>query len=384
MRIVTWVMAIVLAAGGIAWAFYYTNESDAAQMGGPPQIAPMVVVEPVKRDDLEKIIHFSATVEPADSVTLLPKLSGHLKRFVVDLGDRVEQGDVVAEIYDDEFKQRERQAQANLEFANARLERAKINLSSAQRELKRTRDGRTGGLSTEQDLDAAESAVGTAQADVELAKAEITRAQAALEESGLDVANTIIRAPISGYVDKRRVDAGALVSPQTPLCTIVSIDPAKVIVNIPETSIQLARVNQKTHIEIGNVFTVVMEGEVTRVAPTVDLATRTVSVEITVPNDKNRLRPGMSADVSFVAGRASDALIVPEQALTRGLEETTVFKVVDEIAIRTPVEVGVVANSRAEIKSGLEEGDLIVVNGNFLVENSKPVRYPAILSEGDQ
>ena len=122
----------------------------------------------------------------------------------------------------------------------------------------------------------------------------------------------------------------------------------------------------------------------TRVAPTVDLATRTVAVEITIPNEKNRLRPGMSADVAFVAGRATDALIIPEQALTRGAEETTVFKVVDEIAIRTPVEVGVVANSRAEIRSGLEEGDLIVVNGNFLVENNKPVRYPAIPSEGDQ
>lgn len=378
MKIVTWLAALVVAGGAIAWAFYYTQDTNAAPAGGPPRIAPMVQVQVVERGDLEKVVRYSATVEPVESIVILPKLSGHLAKFSVDLGDEVSKGEVIAEIDDAEFQQRELQAAANLEFAKARLDRAKIDLQSAERELKRTKDARTGGITTEQDLDAAESDVATARADIEVARAEVTRAEAAHNETAINLENTIIRAPIDGYVDKRRVDAGALVSPNTPLCTIVRLDPAKIVVNIPEPSIQLARVGTETNIEIGNVFTIRLKGKVTRVAPTVDLATRTVEVEISIPNSDKRLRPGMSADVSFIAGRATDAIIVPEQALIRGDEAITVNVVEGGVAKRREVEIGVSANGMAEVRKGLDEGEIIVVQGNFMVEDGRPVRYPGL------
>lgn len=375
-------MAIVLAVGGVGWAFYYTRESDTVQgFSGPPRVAPMIEVARVARDDIEKVVHFSATVEPDEIVVVLPKISGQIEEFVVDLGDSVQQGDVIAIIDSAEIKQRELQAEASLELSKARLNRSNIALQSAQRELQRTRDARTGGLTTEQDLDAAQSTVATATADIGLARAEITRAEAALEEARLDLANAIIRAPISGFIDKRRLDTGALVSPTTPLCTVVRLDPAKIIVNIPETSMQLARTGTKANIEVGNVFTISMEGEITRVAPTVDLATRTLTVEITVPNKNDRLRPGMSADVSFIAGRATNALVVAEEALIRGKDYIAVHRVVDDIAHKVKVDLGVVANGRAEVRSGIEEGDLIVVKGNFLVEDEGPVRYPPLTGD---
>jgi membrane fusion protein (multidrug efflux system) len=204
--------------------------------------------------------------------------------------------------------------------------------------------------------------------------AEVARARASLNEAEINLENTRITTQMDGYVDKRRVDPGALVSPTTPLCTIVKTNPAKVVVNVPEHDIGLLKVGGLALVQVG-VDSAQYQGEIGRIAPTIDVATRTAMAEVIVPNESGELRPGMYADVLLVAGEKTDALVVPEEALIRRNGQVDVIRVIDGVAQTTPVELGIVGEGRAEILEGLKQGDLVVTKGQYVVKDGDRVRY---------
>jgi RND family efflux transporter MFP subunit len=332
-----------------------------------------VEVVTVGRGPIRESVRYYGSVEAYESVTILPKVTGILETIAFDVGDRVSKGDLIATIDDAEFLQRLEQAKANLKLAEARLERSRINLASAEREFARSEALVTEGLVPEQQLDLARVERDAARADVDLAEAEVVRARAALDEAQINYDNTRIVAALSGYVDKRRVDPGTLVSPSTPLCTIVTIDPAKVVLNVPESDISLLQIGRPAVVKVSGAASK-HEGRIERVAPTVDAATRTTMAEIIVPNAVGALRPGMYADVVLVAREKSDALIVPEDALVRGNGQTSVLRVVDGTARASRVRLGIIGDGRAEVLEGIEEGDVIIVKGQYLVDDGDRVR----------
>jgi len=370
----TAVIMVVMAAAGIGGALYYTSETDAVPTDTRPKLAPNVAVHRAFIGDIRRTVQYTATIEPEDSVTVLPKVTGQLQSFEVDLGDFVEKEQVIARIESAEFEQRVKQAEANLKLAQASLDRSIIEREAAAREYRRYENASREGVSTEQELDTAQSELEKSEANVVLAEAEVARAESALEEAKLNLANTIIRAPLTGQIDKRRVDEGALVSANSPLCDIVNINPAKVVVNVPESEIALAVVGGRTFIDVPRADLNV-GGRIDRVAPTVDMATRTATVEITIPNDNGRLLPGMSADVTFVAGEVEDVLIIPEEAILRDTDSLAVNRVEDGRVIRTPIQLGLASKGYAQVTSGLDEGDLVIVRGNFMVEDGDEVEY---------
>jgi len=372
-KAVTGIVAVALAAAGIGWAIYTTRATEALSQR-PDVIPTMVDVARASAGPIQKTVRYVATVEAAESVTILPKVTGILDSIHVDLGDHVEKGQLIAKVVDEEFIQRLKQAQANLELAEAQLARSRINLGVAEREKKRTESASSQGLTTEKELDTAVAGLDTAKADVTLAEAEVSRAKAALEEAQINVQNTQIVSPMTGTIDKRRVDAGSLVSPSTPICTVVRSSPAKIIVNVPESEIYLAQTGTTTLVDAAGV-TNVIRGQVDRVSPTVDMSTHTTEVEISVPNEDGALRPGMSADVTFVARQKQAALLIPESALLRSNNSLDVLRIDGDIVKRIPVRAGISSEGKVEVLDGLEEGDLVVVKGQFLVEDGDPVRY---------
>jgi RND family efflux transporter MFP subunit len=283
-------------------------------------------------------------------------------------------GELIATIDESEYTQRLDQARANLGLAEARLERSRINLKLAERELERVQSMADEGLTSDQQLDQVTSQRDGARADVQLAEADVTRARAAYDEARINFENTKILARLSGSVDKREVDAGTLVSPTTPLCTIVRTDPAKVVVNVPERDIGLLEIGGQAVVTAAAGM-VEVAGVVERISPTVDPATRTMLAEIVVPNASRALRPGMYADVTLLIEEKTDVVLVSEKALVRRDEATEVFRVDEGVAHATPVEVGIVADGVAEVRDGLTAGDMVVVRGQYLLNDGDPVRY---------
>jgi RND family efflux transporter MFP subunit len=371
-KLLTGFVAVALAATGIGFALNMTAGTQAG-LRRPPQTAPLVEVALVKAGAIRKEVTYVAAVRAEESVTITPKVTGVLRSVNVDLGDRVEEGETIALIDDEEFVQRVTQAEANLELAQARLQQSQIALRLATRERERTKTGNNQGLITEQELDAAVSALESSRANLSLAKAEITRAESQVKEAQINVKYTQIVAPLSGFIDKRRADPGALVSPNSPICTIVRTDPARIIVNIPESEVYLAEIGLSTIVNAPGLQAPI-DGRVNRVAPTVDMATGTIQVEISVQNSEGKLRPGLTAEVTFVARERSQTLLIHEESLLRDNDSVDVYRVVDDIARRVPVEIGIIGNKRAEVLAGLEEGDKIVVNGQFLLVDGTKVR----------
>jgi RND family efflux transporter MFP subunit len=332
-----------------------------------------VEVVTVGRGPIQESVRYVGSVEAYESVTILPKVTGILETIAFDVGDRVSKGDLIATIDDAEFLQRLEQAKANLKLAEARLQRSRINLASAEREFSRNEALVNEGLVPEQQLDLAAVERDAARADVDLAEAEVVRAHAAMDEAQINYENTRIVAPLSGYADKRRVDPGALVSPSTPLCTIVTIDPVKVVLNVPESDISLLQIGRPAAVSVSGAAAN-YEGRIERVAPTVDAATRTTMAEIIVPNNAGALRPGMYAEVVLITRDKSDALIVPEGALVRGNGQASVLRVVDGTARASRVTLGIIGEGRAEVLEGVEEGDVIIVKGQYLVDDGDRVQ----------
>jgi len=371
------VVIVALMAGAASLTAIRVKEkrsSKNAQSGPPTQLAVSVEVAKVGRGPVRETVRYVGSVEAYDSVTVLPKVTGILKSMKVDIGDAVSKGDLLATIDDAEFVQRVEQAKANLKVAQARLERNRINLLSAEREYARTEALVSDGLTPEQQLDLAAAQRDGASADVDFAVADVARTQAALSEAQINLENTRIAAQMSGYVDKRRVDAGTLVSPTTPLCTVVRTNPAIVVINVPENDISLLQVDGLAAVRVG-ADDVEYQGRVKRIAPTVDVTTRTILAELVVPNAEGALRPGMYADVLLVAREKADALVVPEEALMRLNGQTDVLRVVDDIARTTRVTLGIIGEGYAEVIDGLEEGELVVTRGQYVVKDGDPVRH---------
>ena len=374
------IIVLVLAVAGVAIGSVKLRSKDGLS-GSPPTSMPVmtkmaatVEVAEVERGPVRETVRYVGSVEAYESVTILPKVTGILETIKVNIGDKVSKGDLIATIDDADFAQRLEQVKANLKLAQAQQERSHINLDSAKREFERTEALVQGGLVPEQQLDLAAAQRDGAQADVDLAEATVNRAQAALDEAKINFDNTRIAARLSGYIDKRRVDPGALVSPTTPLCNIVKTDPAKVVINVPENDVPLLEVGRSAVVKVGG-GSVEYKGQIERIAPTVDVATRTTVTEIAVSNAEGALRPGMYSDVFMVVRERSDALIVPEEALVRGNGKTNVLRVEEDVAHVCRVTLGVVGEGQAEVLDGLEEGDVVIVKGQYLVRDGDRVRY---------
>ncbi len=372
-------IAIVVVVSTFGLSMYLTRDAGMTASVLPPETTARVQVCEVVRGSMKEFYSYRGSVEATELVNVVSKVTGIVKEMNVHLGDKVTEGDVLVTIDDAEFVQRLRQAEANARLAAAQLERDKIRRDLAQIDYERTQRLAEQGLAPEQQLDAASAARDAAKAEVDLANAQLARMDSGVDEAKLNIENTRIASPLTGYVAKRHVDSGALASPTAPLLTLVRNDPAKVVVHIPESDIRVAETGRQVQVWIAGGATE-FTGEIVRFAPTLDEMTRTTVIEILVPNLDNRLRPGMTANVSVLAQIEPDALIVPEQALFQNSSGMTVFRITEGKVYSIPVKVGIQENGLAQIVSGLEEGDLVVLTGQFLIKDGDEVETERLAS----
>jgi membrane fusion protein (multidrug efflux system) len=189
------------------------------------------------------------------------------------------------------------------------------------------------------------------------------------------VEDTIVKAPLTGWVAQRFVEVGDMVSPATPLATIVRLDPVFVWVDVPEHEVELVRKQPGTHVHVEVAPDREFPARIDLVSPTVDRESRSVRFRYRVDNPELVLRDGMLARVDVELQRREDVLVVPSAALIldptqRGGRTTYTAYVVngEDRAHRVSVARGLVEGDRAEVLSGLAEGERLVVQGFQLLE----------------
>jgi RND family efflux transporter MFP subunit len=391
-------IALIVAACGLAGFCYYRSETRAARAegtadrraggdprgGGPPGAGslsrpPMTVeLAPASRAPMADYVSVVGNLQGAASVEVASKISGRLQAVSVRIGDQVRRGQLLAVVEDREIREQVRQAEASHEVARATIRQREADLKLAETNLTRSRSLFQRQLIARQLLDDVEAAYQSAQAQLDLSRAQFEQARARLDELKITLAYARILSPVNGFIGKRYLDPGAFLSSSTPIVSVVEIDVVRLVANLVERDLQRVQVGAGTEVEVDAYPGVVFKGRVARVAPVLDPATRTAQMEVEVPNSDFRLKPGMYSRVRLTVATRADALTVPLNAVVDVDGRTGVFTV-DGGARRakfTPVTVGIQDTARAEILAGLGDGQRVVTTGAAALHDGDPIQLP--------
>ncbi len=357
---------------------------------------PPVNVVAVNQASGKSQLTLPGNIEAVTEAPVLARASGYIKVRYVDIGDRVKEGQLLAEIDAGELDQQVRQAKASVDQANSSLEQASANL----------REGRTNaemarltyqrwqalvekGAVSRQDADTYRSQYQALGQNVEalekavaVAKSNIAAAEANLGRLSELQGYLKVRAPFAGVITLRNVDTGTLVSEgSTLLFRIAQMDRLRTYVSVPQADSTSVRVGQTAQLRIPDLRLKTFAGVVTRTANALDPATRTLLAEIQVENREALLLPGMYSEVSFTTPRKEPPLIIRADALVvRGDGSHVAVVGPDDVVHFRTVQIGRDYGDRLEILEGLEKGERVVISpGDVVRENAKvhPILIPA-------
>jgi len=372
---------IVIVTFLVGWAIYSRVFQD-KDAGGPGARPAPVRVALVERGAIELRRTFSGTLEATAKFVVAPKVNGRVERLSVDISDGVERGQVVAELDDGEYIQAVNQARADLAVAKANLSKAEKALEISNRQLSRVATLRKRGVASESQFDEAKANQLANQAQFEVAKAQLTRAEAALETANIRLSYTKVTADWHGGNDRRVVaerfvDEGETVAANAPLLSIVELSPITGVIFVAEKDYanllpgQLAVLTTDAY--PGQEF----QGRIDRIAPVFKETSRQARVELIIPNLEQRLKPGMFIRASVVLKTVPDAVMVPDLAITERNDQTGVFMVDEKgpTAMWRPVKLGIRQGKRVQV-IGEELYGRVITLGQQLVADGSAITIP--------
>jgi len=345
---------------------------------------PSVSVARVQRHDLQRDLVLSAEFRPYEEVDLHAKVAGYLKDIRVDVGDRVQAGQLIAILEIPEMADEDAQAEATRKRSEAELVHAQSELmrdqsahEAAHLNFQRLDDVMKvrPALVARQEIDNAMAKDREAEAQVDSAKAAITAAeqqirvaQAAEQRIHTLQAYQRITAPFAGVISKRYADPGAMIQAGTssssqamPVVRLSEIARLRLVLAVPESAVPRIHVGGAIGIRV-NAVNRQIQGKVSRFSDRLQSDTRTMETEVDVDNSRGDLAPGMFAEAVVTLDRHDSALAIPVQAVA-GAEDKATLLVVDpqNQLIQKEVRLGLETADRREVLSGLNDGDLVVV-----------------------
>lgn len=374
-RMTGWILGFGLILAG-AWFWWASKTGPSNAMGRESQRPIPVEVRPVMQGEMVLRRLFAGTLESRTWFDVAPKVGGRITRLFVDLGDPVENAQVVAELDAEEYELALVQAQADLEVSRANLIEAQSHLELAQREVERMTSLQAQGVTTDAEMDTAQAQHLARQAAVEVSRSRVTRAEAAVSAAEVRLSYTRVTANWSGggrrFVAERHMNVGGTITANSPLFTIVELDPITAVVYVTEKDYGLLQVGQIAELTTDAFPRKVFSGQVARVAPSFDEGSRQARVEIRVANPGQQLKPGMFAGVEVLLDRAERACSVPLAALTRRDDSTGVFGVNEPemTAVWLPVKPGFQEGDRIQIVSPPLSGQVVTVGHQFIEHGS--------------
>ncbi len=344
-----------------------------------PLILPVAVAK-VVRTDLAQAVEFDAEFRPYQEIDLHAKVAGFVKAMYVDIGDRVKEGQLLAALEVPELQDDIDHAQAVEKRTEDDVQRAEAAYDEAHLAYTRLAgvEKAQPNLVAQQDIDDAHAKDQVAAAAVAEAKQEVDVAKADVDKLNAMQAYTQITAPFAGVITKREADPGALIpggtanSQTMPLLRLSQNDLLRLTFPVSVSYVSRIQVGQPVQINVQSSGKT-LSGTVSRFTRKVDTATRTMDVEVDVPNPDLTLVPGEYASVSLELERRDNTLAVPVGAVSR--KETATVYVVDrqnEIQERT-VTLGLETPELVEVLHGINEGELVMVGGISQVQPGQRV-----------
>jgi multidrug efflux pump subunit AcrA (membrane-fusion protein) len=349
-----------------------------------------VTVAEVQGQEVRRTVQVVGTLISQQEVTLGTEVPSTVSRILVDLGDRVEAGQLLVKLDDREARlevdrltatlQAAREALARsrqtLESSRANVERAQAVLIDAQLNLRRFQGLLAEGAisasqrdSAQMQYDVAVAGLRSAEAQLESDRAAIKNAEAGIEQSvaGLELArkrlkDTDVISPIAGFVRKRLVNEGETFKEKTPLIAIVALQALKLQGEVPERFAPQVRVGHPVQVEVEAHLGRSFPGHVSRVSPVVDVENRSFTVEASIPNPQGLLRPGFFAKASIVVGTERNVPFAPENAVVSFAGNIKVFVVTGATVEERRVRTGSRRDGLVEILEGVKTGEMVATS----------------------
>ncbi len=303
------------------------------------------------------------SVQPLQETTLYPRASGYVRKWKVDIGDRVKSGQILAEIDTPELDQQIKQARAQIEQLRASLVQARANSEYSRQTLVRFEKLTPEGLATEQDLDKQRAQAAVDAASVTVAIANVDAQQANIERLMQLKSFARVTAPFDGIITTRSIDIGSLVTDgnNSPLFKVTATDPVRVFVQVPQDAATTLRRELTATVTVREFPGRGFQGKVARMTGALDPATRTMNTEVRVPNPNGELLTGMYAQVAFSLPSPHAVLEIPATALlddAKGLRVAVVTN--DDTLHLVPVVIERDTGAALQISSGLDGTERIV------------------------
>ena len=333
---------------------------------GSAAAVPSVAVVKVNRHDLYEEITIPAEFRPYNEVELHAKVSGYVKQMNVDIGDKVKQGELLAVLEIPEL-------QDELDHAVATQQRAAADYKDAHLAYTRLLEvnKQHPNLIAQQDLDTAEAKDATAEGSLAGAKSEVQKYRTL-------VSYTKITAPFGGVVTKRYVDPGALIQAGTssqqamPLVRVSDNNLLRLDFPVSVDYVRGIRLGAPAAAKVDSLGNKTFEGKIARFSDRIDDSTRTMIVEMEVPNPKFELVPGMYAHVELKVEQRDRVLAIPVEAVAPGGKSVLMVNSASQVEER-PVTFGIETPSQYEVVSGLKEGDLVMLGNTAQVTPGQKV-----------
>jgi RND family efflux transporter MFP subunit len=380
MRKTILIVVILVAVAGGAWYYRSGGADTAAASPNPAAGAPgggrgggraamPVDMAPASRHEVIDYVTVVGNLIGQATVDVVPRVGGRIDSIPVKLGDRVARGQTIAKIEDDQIKEQINQRMASLEVNKANVTQRESDAKLAETIFQRMKVQYDRDLLSKQLLEDAEAKYNTAVSNVGVAKAQLVQMQSSVDELKITLANTTVTSPVDGFVSKRVLDQGAFAGANTVILSVVDIGIVRMVANLVEKDVKRVQPGVSALVEVdafpGEQFT----GQVSRVAPVFDPATRTAPMEIEVPNPGFRLKPGMYARVRLTVDRRPNALTVPRGAVADLEGKRGVFMLENGVARFHEVKTGLQDNERVEVLEGLTEGQRVVTVGTLALRD---------------
>lgn len=345
------------------------------------QLITVGVVSPL-RQDLDIRLAYTADISPNQVVNIFSRVNGYIAKLHVDKGDLVRTNQLLLEIDHTDYQHAVNQAKANLSSAKAKVSQQDAAVRSAKLTFDRMQVLIKDQFVSQQDLDNAQVNLDAARAAHEALQAQLNQMEVALAQAETNLAYSYIRAPFPGYIAERNLDTGAYVTSATASTSTMSrgimslhdINTVRVLIEVVERDIPLVKIGQKAELRAEAYPDQVFEGTVTRIVQALNRSTRTMTVEIDLPNRDRRLKGGMFARVEVMVATHHQALQIPIDAVSRLEDAQYVYVVREGKAQRVSIEIGTHNNNRVEILKGLSGDEQVVVSGKDLVHDGTPVQ----------
>ncbi|WP_035100697.1 efflux RND transporter periplasmic adaptor subunit [Aneurinibacillus terranovensis] len=362
----------------------------------------------VKREKAARLSELTGSLQASEEATISFEVAGRVVQLTYKAGDNVRAGETLAGLDSSDYALQVQKAEALVqqnkagmdevdngarqqELAQAKigLDKAKAGYEKASDDFKRIKVLYQEGAVSQKDYDDAKYRMDTAQQDLqntqqaysltvagarpeqrEQMQSAYNQAVIGKKEAALTLSKTQLLSPINGTIVEKLISVGQLVNPGTPVYHIAALDPLKVMLPVPDSEISLWKTGDSVTLSL---YGQTRSGKVTRIDPTTNQGTGTISVEVSVPNPKHDWVPGQVVKSTREINGKEGIFVPVEAVMSSGEAKPYVFLDKEGKARKTPVTIKDMMNNQLEIVSGLKEGDRIVTKGVDRLFDGDPI-----------